>query len=78
MYFVENELATNLKASKTKCMLRGTSRKLSTVPQQPKLINNHTQFYVAESCKYLGAIIINLSLNLGVKYDETYKQMSTK
>ena len=72
LYFVENELLTNLKASNSKC----TPRKLLTIPKQLKLSDNHTQIYVAESYKYLGTII-NLSLNLGLKFDETYKQLFT-
>lgn len=70
-YFVENELIINLKVGKTMYTL-GISIKLLTVHSQLKLFYNHTQIYVAESYKYLGTII-NLSLNLGLKFDETYK-----
>ena len=52
LYFVENELIINLRAGKTKCILLGTSRKLSTLPNHMKLFYNHTQIYIAESHKY--------------------------
>ena len=50
-YFVENELVINLKAGKTECML------LLTVPNLLILFYNDNQIYVAESYKYLDAII---------------------
>ena len=53
LHFVENNLVINLKADKIKCMLVGTSRNLSTDPNQLKLFYNHTQIYFAESIIYL-------------------------
>ena len=76
-YFVENELVTNLKAGKTKCMFLGTSRKPLTLTSQLKLFYNYVQIRVAESYKYLDTII-NSPLNLVLHFHESYKQMSAK
>ena len=50
---------------------------LSTAPNLLILFYNHSQIYVAESHKYLDAII-NLWLNLELQFNKAYKKMSTK
>lgn len=75
--FTENKLIINLKAGKTKCMLLGTSQKLSTVWNQIHLFYNSTPIHVVKSYKYL-VTIVNLNLNLGEQFGKTYKKMSSK
>lgn len=75
--FTENKLIINLKAGKTKCMLLGTSQKLSTVWNQIHLFYNSTPIHVVKSYKYL-VTTVNLNLNLGEQFGKTYKKMSSK